>query len=50
MHKHNIILCPLKRNDVRALPETVFATLSQNEVVSCGHKHKKRTPYKVFFF
>jgi len=39
----NIILCPLKRNDVQATLEMMFETAFQNDVVSCGHKHKKIT-------
>ena len=45
----NIVLCPPKRNDVQAKPEMMFATLSQNDVVSCGHKYKKDIQKDVFF-
>ncbi len=48
----NIILCPLKQNDVQALPETVFATLLQNDVVPLRTQTQKNTHSNecVFFW
>ena len=46
----NIILCPLKRNDVRALPETVFETLFQNDVVSLRTQTQKSKSKDLLFW
>ena len=38
----NLVLCPLKRNDVSLQLNDVASKLA-NDVVSIGHKHKKQS-------
>ncbi len=46
----NLVLCPLKRNDVILRINDVASKLA-NDVVSCGHKHKnKSTSFEVLLF
>ena len=48
--KHNLVLCPPRRNDVSLRLNDVASKLA-NDVVSYGHKHKKKdTIFIVSFF